>query len=605
MTLVMNPAQQRAIQGACAYADRRTDPATGLVGSEHGDAYRERESIYSAIACLLSGEPDRVARATTLFAAFDVLRDRFSICAGLLVLLKAPELLNEAMRHTILRSVEAFMDTEAEDIIAGRNNNLPLQTWTVRIAGGVFFKRADLIARGIAALEQLTDLVAAHGTIPEFNSGTYHPVTLQMLRVIVLLGEPRTSALASAIELHLWREMALRFHPRLGQLCGPWSRAYHDSLCGGNSNALLLADVVWGAFYDGEIGYRYDHGSDYNYGGVLALLGDRHPVDAREAALDKTYPTTVVSAAEQVDFRTGDVWAPGGVAEITTWMDEHLSVGTATRSHVHAMQNATYVAQWTRTGEAVKQLRDLGQAFTRFIQNGRRPGQPSYKYRNHHRGETLVMNGCLWADDGRPFALQSANTALILYVPKGQERKYVQSLEMMAVVPRLDTVDAVLVNGSPVDVFKGPAWSTVVVRSGCASLGLRFAPCSPCETEPRLVVERRNDHLLVGLRLAAFTHERELPESEYRRYAGSIGAELRYTPTDDAVEKLVSDMDTSELLDTWWAGESPVAFGGPRCVRFAVGGAVLSGRFAPVAETWLARRTPPPEGRCVRIEFPR
>ena len=594
-----NAAQRRGVRLACAFADRFTDPATGLIGSEKSLEPQEHTSVNGAFAYLLSGEPERAVRARAMLAKLGVLKGKFAIAAALLAVHKMGSLLDDSFRAQVLESVRGAADTEDQDIIAGRNINLPVKTWAVRIAGGAMLKRPDLTAAGRRALEQLTDLVAAHGSIPEFNSPTYHALTLEALRVICLTGEPETIRLAAPLEQHLWANMAWRWHPNLGQLCGPWSRAYHDSLVGASGNVLLLGEMAWGGVFDEGVAYDYDHAHDHLFGVLLALLADETPVDARKIALKKAFPLTVTSAAEQIDFQIGDGWVPGGVAELTTWMDEHLAVGTGSRGHVHAMQSATYLAQWSRTGRPVEKLSDLGQAFTRFTQNGRRPGDPQQVYRSHHRGHSFTIGKPLWADDGRAFALQSGATALVVYVPKGQERRFVQSLEAMMVVPRLDTVDAVLVNGEAVEEYEGAPDGAVVVRSGRCALGLRFAACDPNLTTPRLVVERCQDHLLVGLRLVAFDDERELAELEYRRYGASVGAELRYTPEERDVSALMKDMLEAEVLDHWRMAIQ----GGPREVAFRVGDKRLYGRFAPVAETWLRRILPEPGGSHHRLTF--
>ena len=205
----------------------------------------------------------------------------------------------------------------------------------------------------------------------------------------------------------------------------------------------------------------------------------------------------------------------------------------------------------------------------------------------------------MWADGGRPFALQSGPTALILYVPRGRERWFVQRLEAFMAVPRLDTVDEVLVDGAPVEEYEGNPDQSVVIRSGNAAMGLRFAACDAELTTPRLVVERSCDHLLVGLRLVEYEEERELSALEYRRYAATIGAELRYAPTPDEVEQLVQDMKNSSLKDEW-----DMAFlGGHREVDFQVAYKRLYGRFDPISESWLRKILPEPAGDRLRLTY--
>ena len=601
----LSPQARHVVQVACEYADRFTDPETGIVGGDEHPGPDTRSSLYCAIAFLLSGEPKRVEAGKELLKKIGSAGGHFNMMAEALALAQIDPLLDDEDRENFHQAIRGFIDSGGEDIMAGRNINIPLGNWTGRIMAGVMFNRQDHVERGIEALEKLTDMVTAHGTIPEFNSPTYHPVTLILLRIICLFGEERTIRLAEKLERHLWSEMAWRWHPRVKQLCGPWSRAYHDSLFGGSGIVLMLADMMWGAFYDKEVAYDYEHGHDHAYGGILPLLAHRHPVDVSDIALRKKMPVTVTASAEQAMVKLGNedvlTWIPGGIADLTTWMDDNLSVGTASQAHVHGMQNGNYIAQWTRTGKPVEKLLDLGQAFTRFVQNGKRPGTDVRNlYQNHHHGGNFDIGPKLWGDDGRPFAMQSGPTALVIYLPKRQERWTVQTLEAFMVFPRLNTIDDVIINGiQSVDTYEGAANGTVIVRSGHASMGLRFVACDTELTTPKLVVERQNDHLFVGLRLIEFPDMRELSESTYRRYGATIGAELRYTPEEQDVGKLIEDLSTARLTDQW----EMATFGGPQEVEFQIGTTQLYGRFEPISESWLRREVTDPIGDIRRIQF--
>lgn len=602
--MAINPKKKaRLIHLALAHADRHTDPATGMIRLTESTLHPEREQVYAALGFFLSEAPERIAQGKELLRKTGTFRDHFSLNAAILALHRMPEHLDETITAQFRESVRQFIGVPAEDIIAGRNINIPLQHWAIRIAAGHWFDRPDLVSDGVDALQRLTELVEDHGTIPEFNSPVYHTITFQVLQNIVDVGEPGTAAMAQRLKDHLWMEVAWRFHPRLRVPGGPWSRVYHDGLAGGGSSLSVLFDLIWGAHWDEEIPHAYDHGAEFSYAPLLLLFAENVPLEAVRIATEKELPVTVVSRAEQVDFQLGDAWAPGGVAEVTTWLDKHFAVGTASRSHVHAMQNGTYIAQWSRTDEPVTEMRNLGQAFTRFAQNGRRPGGHNL-YRNHQRGESIRTNKSLWADDGRPFALQSGPAALILYTPKSQERRYMRSLEMFMAIPRLGVVDEVLIEGEPVGVgYEGAADGSVVLRSGCISLGLRFAACDRALTEPVLVVEECHDHLLIGLRLVQYPEERELGEGVYRRYGGSIGSFVCHTPNQAAVDAFMESMRAAILTDRWWMGDAPVALGGPREVALSVDGRTLRGRYAPVAETWLSQRVPVPAGNRVEIEL--
>jgi hypothetical protein len=272
-------------------------------------------------------------------------------------------------------------------------------------------------------------------------------------------------------------------------------------------------------------------------------------------------------------------------------MGEAIAVGTSSRPHIHGLQGAGYVAHWTRTGNTVKGISDLGQAFTKFVQNGRRPGS-AHSLGNHHLGEPYRARIDLWPENGLSYALQSGPTALVTYVPKAQERWTVGRLEGMMVLPRLNTVDEVQVDGKAVETYLGDPDGWVLVRSGDASMGLRFGCCEDELTRPVIFVERSRDHLFCGLRVCDFAEERELSEHLYRRFGVLIGSEVRHTPSEGKIEEMVADLRESEISDTW-----PMAtFGGPREVSFEMGPTRLAGRLDPVSGTWLERIEPKATG---------
>ena len=113
--------------------------------------------------------------------------------------------------------------------------------------------------------------------------------------------------------------------------------------------------------------------------------------------------------------------------------------------------------------------------------------------------------------------------------------------------------------------------------------------------------DRRAAYWPVGGRevLVDFSEEQELSALEYRRYAATIGSELRDTPKTKHVARLIDDMKQSTLSDQW-----DMAFlGGHREVNFQIDKKQLYGRFEPIAETWLRKKTQTPIGNHLQLTY--
>ena len=221
----------------------------------------------------MDGSPERRAQGERILARVG------SPSAGtsLLLLRMASPLFNADALASLEKDVKGSLGGGGEDIIAGRNMNIPLGTWARRIAAAHLCEAPEYLPPCVVALEKLTDLLVAHGSHPEFNSPTYEPVTLIHLRTMSLTGEPRICAYSLPIEQYLWESLAWRWHPRLGQLCGPWARAYHDNMVGASGIVSMLGDIAWGGFYDDSVAYPYEHAHDYPFGAILPFWSRVYP----------------------------------------------------------------------------------------------------------------------------------------------------------------------------------------------------------------------------------------------------------------------------------------------------------------------------------------
>ncbi len=244
----------------------------------------------------------------------------------------------------------------------GFNDNMPAKATMGLILGGERLGDARAADHGLWNLERLAGMLRRRGINSEYNSPTYTPLTLHALGAIAhyaLNAEARE--LARRCEQRLWLDLAARFHPGLGALGGPWSRAYTVDMAGGLSCTAMLLWFLLGdqvrpspmCLFEPRPEVLLHHSGDraFNIAQACWLAAGHYHPDERAVGLflAKNYPFRTVATAEQ-----GPVpgLLPARSVRIETVLHEHLAVGTATTPFCGGEQTASYHAMWNETGLA-------------------------------------------------------------------------------------------------------------------------------------------------------------------------------------------------------------------------------------------------------------
>ena len=128
----------------------------------------------------------------------------------------------------------------------------------------------------------IVDTFRRHGCFTEYGSPTYYGIDLLALGPLAATAMPptRCSATARRLEAALWDDIARWWHAGLGNLCGPYSRAYGMDL-GSYVSGLSLA--LWCAglpaplpSLDADV---VPHGHDVCMAPMLEHVGVRVPAD--------------------------------------------------------------------------------------------------------------------------------------------------------------------------------------------------------------------------------------------------------------------------------------------------------------------------------------
>ncbi|KAJ6443663.1 alpha-L-fucosidase [Purpureocillium lavendulum] len=176
--------------------------------------------------------------------------------------------------------------------------------------------------------QDIIDLFNEHGTLSEFNSGTYTGVSLFGL-VLWSIYLPKDSVMAQngprMVEC-TWDSVAQLWHPGMKNIAGPWDRSYGYDM---NRYVSLMGLWLW-TFIGKEKSplianpQIMSHMGDYCWAPLFAALADRHA---------KLIPESVVSSLAEFHgehtFTASAFYPPFDVAtrNITTWLSKDLTIG--------------------------------------------------------------------------------------------------------------------------------------------------------------------------------------------------------------------------------------------------------------------------------------
>ena len=176
---------------------------------------------------------------------------------------------------------------------------------------------AGVVARGEALADAVVAVFDEHGAFAEHNSPTYYGIDLFALALWARRSPTARFRTAGArLEAALWRDLAARYHPGLGELAGPYSRSYGMSM-----HRYVAAVAVWIAVHLGldaaplpPLGDVVAHGHDLPLAPVAALLGTVVPDDAADRLRRLTEPRLVATTLPGATSRLASTWLAPGIA---------------------------------------------------------------------------------------------------------------------------------------------------------------------------------------------------------------------------------------------------------------------------------------------------
>ncbi|KAK2028987.1 hypothetical protein LX32DRAFT_561538 [Colletotrichum zoysiae] len=220
---------------------------------------------------------------------------------------------------------------EGDNLILGYSNPNLMRTLTV---GWIGARRGNATFVDFANTHgtQLLELFRYNDTLGEYNAPNYYGMDVWALAANIAYGPPNATMTANAgyMLTKMWDDIAAHYNPYLGNLVGPYDRAYTRDMTEHSS----ILPMYWWAVFGREFGPQPPKGEgdllyDAAQGAAIALVSDtvaRHISDGAAAALKAKGPWEGArSLSRTAREELGD--AGSAVRNVTSWVSAPLMVG--------------------------------------------------------------------------------------------------------------------------------------------------------------------------------------------------------------------------------------------------------------------------------------
>lgn len=421
-------------------------------GGWHGQGAEPpfREKMWHCLPLLDAGG-DQAELANRIIASLTEVKCHFSPMTAMQILLKYEERLHGEVMEKLERYVRDSLGWMAEDRIhftMYNDNFAAMAMFTLLTAGERFGDQAAWDA-GRRKLEGLKQVFTRCGTLMEYNSPTYTPITTHVLaETAAYVADEEIRQLAADCEKRMWAELAIRYHPTTSELAGPYSRAYLIDSVGHVHLAHALLYLVFGdevfinpanQLFPADDKQVIHIATDTlmwpNVAWVISATC-HCPAELAELLLHKTFPFEAIATSEclpgseylYTGTETG-AWIEYGAhhGPNVSYMTEDYALGTAYSQFFDGAISDSFHIVYRKKSPASRQA-DIGTVFSRYQFNERAPGQENVYGGQKHGPEML-------RDEGRKLALQHRNVALIAYKPKPFEADAVSSMKLSICFP--------------------------------------------------------------------------------------------------------------------------------------------------------------------------
>lgn len=470
----------------------------------------------------------------------------------------------QKMEDYVRQAVEEFSYEDLDFV--GVNDNFPCIATYITIIGGGMFDNEKAVAAGIARLNQLADMYRRRGLLSEYTSPSY---TSGQINAIALLSERTDNAevkeLALKIEERLWIDVFGHLFTSATRFAGPYSRCYTSGHVGAGNIRHLLYFLL-----GNKLNFLPPQSEPFYSDIMMTTL--HCPPELVKWGLNKPDPFTFQASAEfnssndflphgkrrghfdgrhnpeeRDPYQEDELYEyPSGSTQLTTYMRNGYSIGTATKEFHCGAQTESFVLLYQKKCDVTTQ-EDIGFAYTRYIINDKIPGQEN-DYSEIKSKESAFNT----IDMGRKTCFQHENSALVLYKPKHFASKKVRSMRLCIIFPvkSCNGPEEIWLGERKIENYSGASKdsSSIYIRDGEVYMAVHPAILTNYGRENAVTVECTNGYVMISL------YNYQGPEQDFARRgflltANGFAFEVRDAKEYDTFGDFRKQMSMFELND--------------------------------------------------------
>ena len=250
-----------------------------------------------------------------------------------LVLHRLADGLPDSLVARMTASIVLAQRSEPEGRIGAHYANIALMKAWLDADTGRRVGDQSLVVAGERFAREVVERFSRHGAFDEYGSATYYGVDLFALALWrELPPTDRFRVWADQLESTLWHDVARWYHAGLGNLCGPYTRAYGMDM---HAYAGLLGLWMWPELGEDAhfppIESPFEHRHDLSMAPLAALLGPSVPDDVtphlRRLSGERTVEQVITTSPRRV--------ATGWLAPLVMAGGEDAEDGYSARGQYH------------------------------------------------------------------------------------------------------------------------------------------------------------------------------------------------------------------------------------------------------------------------------